>query len=302
MNKSNCIKEAYLFSVRLFCFLIGIMMALSSCSKDATADDDAGADSDLRTVTFSVMDVENKPLASTRAVADLCNRLSLALFDYGSGEKVIQIDQTNIDEDFGFFEVKLPRGSYRMVVIGYTSNEAATISSYQNVSFYKSNIIDVYSYYYAFTLAEYDASIKAELKRVTSKIRLQITGDIPDNAYKIIMRYASPARDFNPYTGFGITPKSYSLQRIRTNGGLEIINANFFTMDNPQKLDTLVITAYTNTDKILRQVKFINSIDIAPNMLTLIKGDFFKNTLKTAVAVDDSWGATNEYEIPEETE
>ncbi|MGM9733080.1 MAG: FimB/Mfa2 family fimbrial subunit [Prevotella sp.] len=301
MNKSNCIKEAYLLTVRLFCFLMGIMM-VSSCSKDATADDDAGADSDLRTVTFSVLQVENKPLASTRAVADLCNRLSLALFDYGSGEKVIQIDQTNIDEDFGFFEVKLPKGSYRMVVIGYTSDEAATISSYQNVSFYKNSIIDVYSYYYAFTLAEYDASIKAELKRVTSKIRLQITGEIPDDAYKIIMRYASPARDFNPYTGLGITPKSFSLQRIRTNGGLEIINANFFAMDNPQKLDTLVITAYTNTDKIIRQVKFVKSIDIAPNMLTLIKGDFFKNTLKTAVAVDDSWGATNEYDIPDETE
>lgn len=294
------LKEAYLLSVRLFCFLIGIMMALSSCSKDATADD-ADGDDDLRTVTFSVMDVENKPLASTRAVADLCNRLSLALFDFTSGEKVIQIDQTNIDEDFGFFEVKLPKGSYRMVVIGYTSDEAATISSYQNVSFYKNNIIDVYSCYNAFTLGAYDASIEAELKRVTSKIRVQISGDIPDDAYKIVIRYASPARDFNPKTGFGVTSRSYSLTRLRANG-FESITQNYFAMDNPQTLDTLVITAYTNANKIIRQVKFIKSIDIAPNMLTLIKGDFFKNTLKTAVAVDDSWGATNEYEIPEETE
>lgn len=301
MNKSNCIREAYPLLVRLFCFSIALLI-LAACEK-TLAEDERDKEGGSKTITFSVMDIENQSLQPTRAIADLCNRLSLAIYDYYTGEKLMQVDQTNVDEDFGTIAVKLDQGAYRADIIGYTSESAATMTSSSNkaVSFYNNIFTDVFYYTNSFTLGPANGTLNVNLKRATSVVRLEITGDMPSDAYRLDVRFCSPSLYFNPKTGLGcarhkMTFKKYFKQDVNT------YDYYVFAMDSPQTLDSLVFTAYTNQEKVLRRLTYVKKIDIAPNTLTLIKGDFFKTQLKSAISITDNWDSINEYAIPNEDE
>lgn len=288
-------------SVRLFCFSIAVLL-FSACEK-AVTEDECEAKDEKKTITFSVMEVENQPLQPTRAVADVCNRLSLAIYDYYTGEKQMQVDQTSVDEDFGTIAVKLDQGAYRADVIGYTAESPATMTSTTNkgVSFYNNIFTDVFYYNKSFTLGPSNATLNVNMKRATSVVRLEITGDMPSDAYRLDVRFCSPSLYFNPQKGLGCAKHKMTFKKYFSQG-VKTYDFYVFAMDSPQTLDSLVFTAYTNQEKVLRRLAYAKQIDISPNMQTLIKGDFFKTQLKPVVSVSDNWDGINEYPIPDEDE
>ena len=294
------LKGAYQFTVRLFSFLV-LALVVTACEKYVENEEPKSGEG-KRDVTFSVMDVENMPMQPTRAaVADVCNRLSLAIFDYKTGDKVMQVDQTNVDEDFGTFTVKLDQGAYHVAIIGYTASAPASMSSYDYISFASNVVSDVFSYYYAFTLGPENGVVKANLKRTTALVRLDITGDIPSDAYRLEVRICSASLMLNPKTGYGGLKHKMTLKQLFSPTKTQY-DFYVFAMDTPQTLDSLVFTATTNQKKVIRRVAYAKSVDISPNMITLVKGDFFKTQVKSSITVNDQWSSVNEYAIPDEDE
>lgn len=279
-----------------------ITLLLASCERVALDNDDET--DDKRTVTVSVMQVENIPWQETRAAGDLCTRLSIAFFDYTTGEKLVQMNQLkDVDEDFGTFEVQLKQQSYHMVVVGYSAPDFASINAYNDVQFKKNAITgDVFSYYYAFTLGAYDSELSVTLKRVSALIALDITGDIPKNFYRLNFHIANMSRDLNPTTGYGNSCKARDVWKTITDKKVKYYSTNLFAMDDSQMLDTLMITAYDNEDKVIRNLTYVKQVSITPNMQTVIRGDFFKTKLKPSVTIDEEWDSTIEYDIPDEDE
>lgn len=280
-----------------------ITLLLASCERVALDNDDET--DDKRTVTVSVMQVENIPWQETRTAGDLCTRLSIAFFDYTTGEKLVQMDQLkNVDEDFGTFEVQLkPQKAYRMVVIGYTAPEFALLNAYDDVQFVNNAITaDVFSYCYAFNVGAYDSELAVTLKRVSALIALDITGDIPKEALYFRFRIVGASRNLNPTTGLGNSIRKFLEVKKTFEKGVTFYSTNVFAMENPHKLDTLQITAYNNKDEVIRSIKYINEVSIAPNRQTVIKGDFFKTKINPSVTIDEEWDSTIEYDIPDEDE
>lgn len=299
MTKSHIIRKAYQSVIRLLSFAFAVLL-LASCERVEVMD--GGDDSGKQTVTVSVMEVENMPWQTTRAVGDLCTRLSLALFDYSTGNKVMQIDQTSVDEDFGHFVVQLEQKSYHMVVIGYSTDEAASIDSHEKVTFVKNSVGEVFSYYSAFRVGPNDSSLPVTLKRTSAMFSLEITGNIPSNAFRIVFQFAGASRDLNPKTGLGVSELVGMTVRKLVTEGVNVYSTYMFALENPHTLESVVISAEDNTGTVIRRVTFNNYISVAPNMKTVVKGDFFKTKLSPVVEIDDSWDNTNEYDIPDEDE
>lgn len=295
MTKLFSIREAYPVWVRLLFLFGGMALMLASCENVVVNGD--VEEGEMQAVTVSVMKVENVPWQSTRAASDLCNRLSLAFFDYNTGEKVIQVDQSALDDDFGTFEVLLPRKSYHMVVVGYTADKAASLNTYDGVTFAENKITEVFSYYKSFKLEPNDETLPVTLKRVSAMVAVDITGDIPANVSRIGIKMSSPSRDFNPVSGLGKTSWSFSVGK-NIEKGVKFYGTNVFAMENPQVLDTLIITAYNTSNNVIRRIEYVKEVSIAPNMKTVIKGDLFNTQGTYSVLIDDEWDKTSEYEIP----
>lgn len=280
-----------------------ITLLLASCERVALDNDDET--DDKRTVTVSVMQVENIPWQETRAASDLCTRLSIAFFDYTTGEKLVQMNQLkDVDEDFGTFEVQLkPQKAYKMVVIGYTADEPALMNAYEDVKFVDDKVTaEVFCNNYEFKVGAYDSELRVKLRRVSSLIALDITGDIPSNFYRLRFRIVNMSRDLNPLTGYGNSCKAREVWKTITDKKVTFYSTNLFSMSDSQELDTLQITAYDNNKKIIRNLTYANQVSIAPNMKTIIRGDFFKTKLKPSVTIDEEWDSTIEYDIPDEDE
>ena len=312
MGWNNILFKGVSFRVARLSFVLAMIAAIVSCDK-VTVDDDPNEGKEM--VTFDVMNVDNLlPLGdtstnpsgastraantSTRALEDNCNRISLAIFSYEDGSKVMQVDQTYLDEDFGLFTVWLARGKYYVVLLAYTSKEPATIDSPSAVSFYNNSVKDTFYKYAGINVGATNRSYSFTLQRATSLIRLEITGDIPDTASRLTLKVSSPSLVFNPKDGVGATSQNVTVGWTISQAK-KIYDIYVFAMENPQILEALTYTATGTDNTVIRQLNYENVIHIAPNNMTLIKGDFFKTRAKSSIEIDDTWEWTNEYDIPE---
>lgn len=282
---------------KIFFSVLTAVLLFASC--ESVTQDNGDVNVEKQKVTVSVMQVENMPWNGTRAVAgDLCTRLSLAFFDGTTGEKVMQVDQVKADEDFGTFVVELARKTYHMVLIGYTADKAASMNAYNDVKFDGNKITEVFSCYKSFKVDSENTSLPVTLNRVSAMLGLEITGDIPDNVYKIRIRMVKPSRYLNPSTGLGNPyEKPISLTK-QVEDGVKFYGTNVFAMDNPQTLDTVEIVAFDTAMEVVKKMKFVKQIEITPNTKTIIRGNFFDTSENMTVEIDDTWNDDKVYDIP----
>lgn len=280
-----------------FFSVLTAVLLFASC-ESMTMESNDEKEAEKQTVTVSVMQVENTPWNATRAAGDLCTRLSLAFFDGTTGEKVMQVDQVKADEDFGTFVVELARKTYHMVLIGYTADKAASMNAYNDVKFDGNKITEVFSCYKSFKVDSENTSLPVTLNRVSAMLGLEITGDIPDNVNRVLLRMVKPSRFLNPSTGLG-NPyfKPINVEKF-IEEGVNFYSTNIFAMAEPQVLDTVEISALVASGDTIKHLVFIKQVEIAPNTKTIIKGDLFGKSSNMTVEIDDTWNDDKVYDIP----
>jgi hypothetical protein len=187
-----------------------VSLLISSCGKidlgDFVEEKDEGY-----TVTFNVEQynltdfAEQKVFSKSvkrerKAAKDLGSVLNFAVFS--GDEKVASVNQKSSDPEFGNVAVKLPEGTYQVVVLIHSCSGNATISNPQKITFPNNKVTDTFAYYSDFEVTgNTDMSITVD--RVVAKYHLTVEDAIPDEVKRMKFYYTGGSSTLDATTGFG---------------------------------------------------------------------------------------------------
>ena len=137
-----------------------------------------------------------------RPIAELCTRISIGIFDMGSGEKVTAINQDQSNASFGKVTVSIAKGKYAIVAIAHSGEGNATISSPSKITFKDNKVTDTF-YYYGNIDAESDGNYNMNMKRAVAMFRLIVKDQTPASIRTMKFYYTGGSSTLDATTGFG---------------------------------------------------------------------------------------------------
>ena len=193
--------------IALLASILMLVATLTSCEKFALEDSgtnthDANANVIIRVDKIGNINFEPLTKAVDKTIADVCSRLSFAVFD--GDEKVAIKNEVSTDDDFGQADFKLDEGEYRLVVIGHNGAGNCTISTPEKVKFYKNKLTDTFYYCGRLSVTEDGAETDIPMKRAVSRICVHITDEkLPTDAHNIQFYYTGGSSTLDATTGAG---------------------------------------------------------------------------------------------------
>ena len=278
--------------------LIGLVLLAVSCSNDADQEStlEGYAPVTIRVNDFSIS-VEN--FSSTRAeqsVADYTNvkAITLAFYDSNNTE-VYNTTQLRADNTtyttFGTFSCALPMGSYTMVVLGYGSENAMTLSSKTNATFTNDRVRDTFVYTQAVNITSTAAiDLSATLSRVVSRLEVASTDGRTANAAQIRTTFSAGGQGVNPITGFATSNTGFSntveiTKAVGQTAGS--INYLFLNTDEEQTMTVTIDVLNENDNSISHKV--VSNVPFKRNRVTKLKGSLFSASATATFKVEADW-------------
>ena len=252
----------------------------------------------IRVNDFAIS-VDEYPSAGTRAeetvaTYDKVKAITLAFYDVEGTEKY-KHTQLKADGDtytsFGEFTCDLPVGSYTMVVLGYGSDYAITLTSPTAAAYTEDKVRETFSATQSVTITSAAAvELAPTLHRIVSKFQLLSTDPRPAGVSQINLTFAAGGQSFNPTTGLAtdnsgfinsIAPSAAVGTTINTTGHL-------FLATDEQKID-VTIEVLDADDNVLF-TKTVNNVPFKRNRLTTLTGAIFTAPSATAsFKFETSW-------------
>lgn len=278
----------------LFLILVTCSLALfMSCQSDSA--EPAGQYS----VTFSVSNYRQisfddlSPSSSSRAgeaiVMSLAN-LSVTVFDAETGERVVPTvlhKSSDYEEDsekaktFPQFQVSLPRGRYRVLVLGYNGSRTCNIASLSHISWADDYVPNTFLYCEEFTLDE-NASLNRDitLRHVVAAFRVTAEDAIP--AELKAMRFVSTAGGtvLNATTGFAAqnTGRTSAIDVPASYAGKPGVPFTVYLfLPQEQTTGNYTIQALGSNNAAFSEIHFYD-VPLRINYLTEWKGKAFEET------------------------
>lgn len=237
----------------------------------------------IRVNDFAIS-VDEYPSAGTRAeetvaTYDKVKAITLAFYDVEGTEKY-KHTQLKADDatytTFGEFTCDLPVGSYTMVVLGYGSEYAITLTSPTAAAYTEDRVRETFSATRSVTITSTAAvELAPTLHRIVSKFQLLSTDPRPAGVSQIKLTFAAGGQSFNPTTGLAtdnngfinsIAPSAAVGTTINTTGHL-------FLATDEQKID-VTIEVLDADDNVLF-TKQVKDVPFKRNRLTTLSGAIF---------------------------
>ena len=277
--------------------LIGLVLLAVSCSNDADQEStlEGYAPVTIRVNDFSIS-VEN--FSSTRAeqsVADYTNvkAITLAFYDSDNTE-VYNTTQLRADNTtyttFGTFSCALPMGSYTMVVLGYGSENAMTLSSKTNATFTNDRVRDTFVYTQAVNITSTAAlDLSATLSRVASQLSINSTDNRTANAAQIRTTFSAGGQGVNPITGFATSNTGFS-NTVAFSGAVGEFggSVNYLFLNTDEQTMTVTIDVLDADDNSISH-KVINNVPFKRNRKTRLRGSLFGASPTATFKVEADW-------------
>lgn len=252
----------------------------------------------IRVNDFAIS-VDEYPSAGTRAeetvaTYDKVKAITLAFYDVEGTEKY-KHTQLKADDatytTFGEFTCDLPVGSYTMVVLGYGSDYAITLTSPTAAAYTEDRVRETFSATQSVTITSAAAvELAPTLHRIVSRFQLLSTDPRPAGVSQIKLTFAAGGQSFNPTTGLAtdnsgfinsIAPSSAVGTTINTIGYL-------FLATDEQKID-VTIEVLDASDNVLF-TKQVENVPFKRNRLTTLSGAIFTAPSATAsFKFETSW-------------
>ena len=252
----------------------------------------------IRVNDFAIS-VDEYPTAGTRAeetvaTYDKVKAITLAFYDVEGTEKYkhTQLKADNATyTTFGEFTCDLPVGSYTMVVLGYGSDYAITLTSPTAAAYTEDKVRETFSATQSVTITSTAAvELAPTLHRIVSKFQLLSTDPRPAGVSQIKLTFAAGGQSFNPTTGLAtdnsgfinsIAPSAAVGTTINTTGHL-------FLATDEQKID-VTIEVLDADDNVLF-TKQVKDVPFKRNRLTTLSGAIFTAPSATAsFKFETSW-------------
>lgn len=191
----------------ILAFILMLAATLTSCEKFTLEDSgtdphDANANVIIRVNKMGDIDFMPYTKANDKQIADVCSRLSFAVFD--GEDKIALKNEISTDEGFGTAAFNLEEGEYRLVVIAHNGTGNCTISAPEKVKFYNNKLTDTFYYCGRLSVSADGAENNISLKRAVARIQLHINDEkLPDDAHTIKFYYTGGSSTLDSSTGLG---------------------------------------------------------------------------------------------------
>ena len=277
-----------------------ILLAATACSNES--EQNVVNPGNLVPVTVHVndfsMSVEDFPGAVTRAPQSVDSYegvKAITLAFYKGDTEVCSSTQLRADNTtyttFGQFELSLLMGSYTMVVLGYGSADAMTLTNMSNATFHNDRVRETFVYTQAVNVTSTAAlNLNATLSRVVAKLEVYSTDHRTANAAKMRTTFAAGGNGLNPLTGFSTTNTGFS-NTVNFTGTVNQVgaSANYLFLNTDEQSMNVTIDILDADDNIISQ-KGVNDVPLQRNRVTKLSGLLFSSGASTAAfQVETAW-------------
>ena len=277
-----------------------ILLAATACSNES--EQNVVNPRNLVPVTVHVndfsMSVEDFPGAVTRAPQSVDSYegvKAITLAFYKGDTEVCSSTQLRADNTtyttFGQFELSLLMGSYTMVVLGYGSADAMTLTNMSNATFHNDRVRETFVYTQAVNVTSTAAlDLNATLSRVVAKLEVRSTDERTANATKLRTTFAAGGDGVNPMTGLSTTNTGFS-NTVDLNGEVGNIagSVNYLFLNTDQQSMTVNIDVLDADDNSVSH-KVVNNVPLQRNKVTRLKGHLFTaDDVMAAFQIETAW-------------
>lgn len=263
------------------CGITALMgLTLVSCEKavldEETQKEDQNEESVI-TFRINAFTIEPFETRSPQNIVDYCTRLEFAV--YQDGQLKNSVSQKKADNDYGTATMALKPGSYKLMILAYSSNATVSldISNPQSISFANAmGFSDTFYYYSDLTVTSSNQALDITMQRAASALSFTITDELPNNLYRIKMKYSGGSRILNATTGMGVTKANDSQEVLWAVDGMNApLTLNEYTfMPTETGYLTLTVTALDSNDNVIQERTFTN-VPMQHAMKTIYSGPFF---------------------------
>ncbi|MCR4920840.1 MAG: FimB/Mfa2 family fimbrial subunit [Bacteroidaceae bacterium] len=270
-------------------FSLGLLAACQSSEVEP-----AGASQE---VVFRVMNYMQYSLDEvTRSDADALDHLVFGVFDAETDALVGSIQtQDEGSSGYGTFSVKLQKGSYRLVFLGYDKDYVCQMTSSSVVCFESDAVPQ--TFLHSMTLTVGDEPLPAQsvvLKRAVGAFRLIVSDALPSNLATMRFAIGGGSTKLNGRTGFAADNggRTFSLSVPSSYLGRTDIKLNsyVFLPDGETEID-ITVDALTANGSVIRSRTF-PKVPMMINRLITYEGNFFAastSDMSASITVDNEW-------------
>lgn len=244
--------------------------------------------------------------STSRASLSGVTHLDLAVFN-SEGEKIIKVNQTSADTSFGSPEVKLPEGTYTLVIIAHSSSGVATLTSPTEVTFPNNKVTDTFYTHQQFTVSSSTSSLDVTLQRAVAMVRVIATDANPPAEFtQLKLYYTGGSSTFNPQTGYGSKDsRQTEIRQVaeaqKDNDGNTLYEIYTFPHTEEDVLK-LTLTPQDAQGNGIAIETTLNEVPVRLNYITEARGRLFSinsTTFTTTLplSINDQWGGTNSVEF-----
>lgn len=285
--------------MKKYSFMAGLLLLAAGCSNDVDMNvnsSDEYAQVSVRVNDFSLL-VEDFPTTrAEQSVASYTGVKALTLAFYASnGSETFKTDQLRDDATtyttFGEFSCNLPIGTYTMVVLGYGSETAITLTSPTEAAFDNDRVRETFAATQSVTVtSSTPLDLSVTLSRIMAKLNIVSTDGRSASVTKIRTTYAAGGQSFNPSTGLATVNTGFSVDNNISQAVGNAINiANYVFLASDEQDINITIQALNEDDDVLF-TKVIADVPFKRNRVTKLSGAIFTTEpSELSINVENSW-------------
>jgi hypothetical protein len=285
--------------MKKYSFVAGLLLLAAGCSNDVDMNVnsyDEYAQVSVRVNDFSLL-VEDFPTTrAEQSVASYTGVKALTLAFYASnGSETFKTDQLRDDAatytTFGEFSCNLPIGTYTMVVLGYGSETAITLTSPTEAAFDNDRVRETFAATQSVTVtSSTPVDLSVTLNRIMAKLNIVSTDGRSASVTKIRTTYAAGGQSFNPSTGLATVNTGFSVDNNVSVAVGNVINiGNYVFLASDEQDINITIQALNDNDDVLF-TKVIADVPFKRNRVTKLSGAIFTTEpSELSINVENSW-------------
>ena len=285
--------------MKKYSFMAGLLLLAAGCSNDVDMNvnsSDEYAQVSVRVNDFSLL-VEDFPTTrAEQSVASYTGVKALTLAFYASnGSETYKTDQLRDDATtyttFGEFSCNLPIGTYTMVVLGYGSETAITLTSPTEAAFDNDRVRETFAATQSVTVtSSTPLDLSVTLSRIMAKLNIVSTDGRSASVTKIRTTYAAGGQSFNPSTGLATVNTGFSVDNNVSVAVGNVINiGNYVFLASDEQDINITIQALNDNDDVLF-TKVIADVPFKRNRVTKLSGAIFTtDPSELSINVENSW-------------
>lgn len=249
----------------------------------------------VRVSDFSVS-MEEFATKSATPVVGYNGVKAITLAFYGS-ENYEQYKTTQLRADgstydtFGEFSCSLPIGTYTMVVMGYGSESAITLTSPVSASYGEGKVRETFCMTQTVTVTgTTPLDLSVALNRQVSKLEVVSTDNLTSGVSQMRVTFGAGGKSFSPATGLATSDTGFSVDIVPTQAvGTPLWMVAYLFLATDEETMDVTIQAFDAEDNLLF-TKVVEDVTFKRNRVTKLTGSVFTASASAAsFSVETDW-------------